>query len=243
MKGLSSSPALFESKRCHVTIAMDRSKWEKTLTCFQASARGYLVRDEVRRTREDFEDIVREIDGSLTHVEWKETVIAIPHFTDNVDSFNRKFVNHLIGASLSLMPVLVHLQEGPFLRTRSSASKPSNASSPSSSSSSSSSAERGDPRVLQERIEAERDDCDATAAAVRQKESTELEKDGDSTTVWSSLELDMNYGDSNKAPRQSCAPEALRLHRNTLTMELVWLQQAIGSRKKYLSLKDRLSVS
>ncbi|XP_075964850.1 IQ domain-containing protein C [Anarhichas minor] len=196
---------------------MDRSKWEKTLTCFQASARGYLVRDEVRRTREDFEDIVREIDGGLTHVEWKETVIAIPHFTDN---------------------------EGPFLRTSSSASKPSNASSPSlSSSSSSSSAERGDPRVLQERIEAERDDCDATAAAVRQKESTELEKDGDSTTVWSSLELDMNYGDSHKAPRQSCAPEALRLHRNTLTMELVWLQQAIGSRKKYLSLKDRLSVS
>lgn len=27
-------------------------------------------------------------------------------------------------------------------------------------------------------------------------------------------------------------PEALRLHRNTLTMELLWLQQAIDSRKK-----------
>ncbi|KAK9533778.1 hypothetical protein VZT92_008876 [Zoarces viviparus] len=191
---------------------MDRSKWEKTLTCFQASARGYLVRDEVRCAREDFKDIVREIDGGLTHVEWRETIIAIPHFTDT---------------------------EGPFLRTSSSASKPSNASSPSSSSS----VERGDPHVLQERIEAEIDDCDATAAAVRQKGSTDLEKDGDSTTAWSSLELDMNYGDSHKAPRQSCAPEALRVHRNTLTMELVWLQQAIGSRKKYLSLKDTLSVS
>lgn len=29
-----------------------------------------------------------------------------------------------------------------------------------------------------------------------------------------------------------CTPEALRLHRNTLTMELLWLQQAIDSRKK-----------
>ena len=29
-----------------------------------------------------------------------------------------------------------------------------------------------------------------------------------------------------------CTPEALRLHRNTLTMELLWIQQAIDSRKK-----------
>lgn len=42
-------------------------------------------------------------------------------------------------------------------------------------------------------------------------------------------------------PRQFClaqdvprTPEDLRLHRNTLTMELVWLQQAIDSRKKVI---------
>ena len=29
-----------------------------------------------------------------------------------------------------------------------------------------------------------------------------------------------------------CTPEALRRHRNALTMELLWLQQAIDSRKK-----------
>ncbi|XP_029316972.1 IQ domain-containing protein C isoform X2 [Cottoperca gobio] len=193
---------------------MDRSKWEKILTCFQASARGYLVRNELRQAREDFEDIVKEIDGGLTHVEWSETIIPIPHFRHTA-----------------------RLSE-----------------------------ERGDDRVLLEKIEAERDDSQTEGQAsfskdcfhssnVRgdgegHKESTVGEKDGDSTTVWSSLELDMNNDHSHKGPREyclaqevPCTPEAMRLHRNTLTMELVWLQQAIDSRKKYLSLKDGLSVS
>ncbi|KAM6968708.1 IQ domain-containing protein C isoform 1-T2 [Tautogolabrus adspersus] len=97
----------------------------------------------------------------------------------------------------------------------------------------------------------------------RDKDGEVMENTADSTTAWSSLELDTNYGDSQKdfisnfeltvppsGPQQygsvqevSRTPEALRLHRNNLTMELLWLQQAIGSRKKYLSLKSRLSIS
>ncbi|XP_068436614.1 IQ domain-containing protein C [Clinocottus analis] len=224
---------------------MDRSELEKLLTCFQASARGYLTRNEVRRARRDFEEIVKEIDGGLAHVEWKETVVPVPHFTDT---------------------------DGPLLRSSSSASKPSNArrdarASPQFPSSPAPiSEERGAHCVLLEKIDAERDDSQTkgqaslsqhciqsssvTDAGVLQKESTKVERDGDSTTSWSSMELDMNYGHSHKAPRESClaqkvlcTPEVLHLHRNTLTMELVWLQQAIDSRKKYLSLKDRLNVS
>lgn len=52
----------------------------------QASARGYLVRNEIRRAREDFEDIVTDIDGGLTHVEWRQGVIPIPRFTDPVSN-------------------------------------------------------------------------------------------------------------------------------------------------------------
>ncbi|XP_056266859.1 IQ domain-containing protein C [Pseudoliparis swirei] len=241
---------------------MERSKRENILTCFQASARGYLVRNEVRRARGDFEDIVKEIDGGLTHLEWRETAVPVPRFTDT---------------------------DGPLLRPGSSACKPSNArrvvcaspqrsapSAPSAASSSAPSApssssapppssapsaaplseETGDQCVLPEKMEAERDDSQTKGRASLsqhgvQKGSAEVEKDGDSSsTTWSSLELDVNYGHSHKAagpssvaPEGPCAPEALRLHRNALTMELVWLQQAIGSRKQYLSLKDRLSVS
>ncbi|XP_070835007.1 IQ domain-containing protein C [Chaetodon trifascialis] len=225
---------------------MDRSKWEKILTCFQASARGYLVRNEVRRGREDFEDVVREIDGGLIHLEWREAVIAIPHFTDT---------------------------DGPFLQSNSSHSNPSHPgldlhASPQSPSAATapSSEEREDLHVLPEKIEAERDNSQAkgeaslsedyvTRSNVRQdtegqRESTVWAKDGevtestgDCTTVWSSLELDRpgsrQYCLAQEVP---CTPEALRLHRNTLTMELLWLQQAIDSRKKYLSLKDRLSL-
>ncbi|KAM9340756.1 IQ domain-containing protein C [Symphorus nematophorus] len=224
---------------------MDRSRWEKILTCFQAYARGYLVRNEVRRAQKDFEDIVTEIDGGLTHLKWRETVIPFPHFTDTDD--------------LLLQPSHTASQSShPGLDVYASPQSPSTA--PSS--------EERDRSALLEKIEAERDDSqtkreddcsntDARTDREGQKESTVEDKDGglmestgDSTTIWSSLELDMNYGHPNKGSRQyclaqevPCTPEALRLHRNTLTMELLWLQQAIDSRKKYLSLKDRLSVS
>ncbi|KAI9528878.1 hypothetical protein NQZ68_017478 [Dissostichus eleginoides] len=232
---------------------MDRSEWEHILTCFQASARRYLVRNEIRSAREDFEDIVKEIDGGLTHLQWRETIIPIPHFTDT----ECPFLRHRSSSRKSSTPGLHVCVSPQSLSLLSSSSSTSSAPLPK---------EKGDHHVLLEKIEAERDDSQTKRQAspsedcslssnVRedgegQKGSTEGEKDGDSTTVWSSLELDNNEGHSHKGPRQfSLAQEvpptqqALRLHRNTLTMELVWLQQAIDSRKKYLSLKDGLSVS
>ncbi|KAF7658726.1 hypothetical protein LDENG_00008640 [Lucifuga dentata] len=232
---------LYLWRRRQVTIAMDRSKWENIFIRFQACARGYLVRTEVHRAREDFEDIVREIDGGLSHLKWRDTVISIPHFTDTAG------------------PLVTSSRPGPDASD--CLLHPSGT----------------DNHLLQERIEAERDNSDIQEKACpiskdctlcssvrgdgeRQRErglggqmdgdGGVMESTGDSTSVWSNLELDMNYGNSYKGPQQSClaqdvprTPEALRLHRNTLTMELIWLQQAIDSRKKYLSLKDRLSVS
>ncbi|KAK5857521.1 hypothetical protein PBY51_010761 [Eleginops maclovinus] len=186
---------------------MDRSEWEKILTCFQASARGYLE-----------DPFIGSRSSSSKHSTPGRDVCASPQ-------------------SPSLLP---------------------------SSSPSSAPEEKGEHHVLLEKIVAERDDSQIKRQAspsedcphrsnVRgegegQKESTVGEKDGDSTTVWSSLELDNNNGHSHDGPQQFSrelppTPQALRLHRNTLTMELVWLQQAIDSRKKYLSLKDGLSVS
>ncbi|XP_071355121.1 IQ domain-containing protein C [Trachinotus anak] len=236
---------------------MDRGKWEKILTHFQACALGYLVREEVRRAHEDFEDIVREIDGGLTHLRWREAVIPIPHFTDTDGSFLRpniaasKPADPGLGVSTSL-----------HYPAAAAALKPERA---------------GGHGIISQKIEAERDYSepkgqnllsrdrfpsshaggDGEGQRQRGVEDQEGDKDGgvmesteDSTTVWSSLELDVNYSQSHQGPRQYClaqevphTPEALRLHRNTLTMELVWLQQAIDSRKKYLSLKNRLTIS
>ncbi|XP_035024681.1 IQ domain-containing protein C [Hippoglossus stenolepis] len=225
---------------------MERRKWEKTLTHFQARARGYLVRREVGRAREDFEDIVNEIDGGLKHLQWRSRVIPIPHFTDTDD---------------------------PFLRPSSDASEASDpgldvSTCPRRSRAAPSRDREEAQTLLLQKIEAERDgsgskgqahlssDCDGDVEGPGQREQEgdkheeAGESIGDSTTLWSSLELDVNHSNCHQDPQQYClaqevprTPEALRLHRNTLTMELVWLQQAIESRKKYLSLKDRLTIS
>ncbi|XP_041828086.1 IQ domain-containing protein C [Melanotaenia boesemani] len=217
---------------------MDRSELEKIVSRFQACARGYLMRSEVRRARENFEDIVKEIDGSLNHLTWTDTVISIPRFTDIGGPCLHPGISS-IQPSRPGLDVNVHLR------------------------SSSISEKTGDLCVLLERKEAERDDshdcvhsCSVSWDEEEQKQSTVgnaegevMESTGRSSTIWSSLELDMNSS-SHKGRRKCCSAqevphtqEALRLHRNTLTMELLWLQQAIDSRKKYLSLKDRLSVA
>ncbi|KAG7510796.1 IQ domain-containing protein C [Solea senegalensis] len=234
---------------------MDWSKLDKTLVQFQARARGYLVRKELARAREDFEDIVKEIDGDLTHVQWKDTIIiATPHFTDTDDPFPPSSD--------------VSLPSDPGLDV---SARPQ---SPAASAASLSSDRGGDQTLFSQKTEAERDDSETNSKPrlsrdcfpssyagedvedARQKDQEEdkdgglMESTGNSTTIWSSLELDVSNSHHHQGLRQYCSaqevprtPEALRLHRNTLTMELVWLQQAIDSRKKYLSLKDRLTMS
>lgn len=46
------------------------------------------MRNEVARAREDFEDIVQDIDGGLSHLQWRDTVIPVPIFTDTVSNYD-----------------------------------------------------------------------------------------------------------------------------------------------------------
>ncbi|XP_005723911.1 IQ domain-containing protein C [Pundamilia nyererei] len=213
---------------------MERSKWEKTIVNLQACSRGYLVRKEVCKAREDFEDIVKEIDGRLTHLKWTDTLISIPQFIDTG----------------SLRPPPSSPATKPLNpETDVSATPQIPALSPEN---------RDHHCALLEKTEAERDDsqtCLPSSSSIRgegegQRQSGVVESTAGSSSVWSSVELDMNYTQSHKGSHRYCltqevprTPEALRFHRSTLTMELLWLQQAIDSRKKYLSLKDKLSAS
>lgn len=179
------------------------------------------MRKEIRRAREDFEDIVKEIDGGLTHVLWKEAVISIPHFTDNVSNGD---CNDIVMSTKSLVTCftlsLTHQQNGPVLRPSYSVYRPARSGASPSSERASLSGDR-DHRAQPQKTEAERDDsltkvqpslfknyspsCSVTGNAEGRMESTVANKDGgliestgDSTTVWSSMELDMNYGQSAK---------------------------------------------
>lgn len=42
------------------------------------------MRKEVQRAKQDFEAVVKEIDGGLTHLHWKKSIIPVPLFTDTV---------------------------------------------------------------------------------------------------------------------------------------------------------------
>lgn len=157
---------------------------------------------------------MKEIDGGLTHVLWKETVIPIPHFTDNVSNRN---CNAIVTSTKSLVTCfmfsLLHQQNGPVLRPSYSVYRPASPSQKASLS-----GDR-DLRAQPQKTEAERDDslskvqpslsknysssCSVTGHAEGRMESTNkdgglIESTGDSTTVWSSVELDMNYGQSAK---------------------------------------------
>lgn len=120
----------------------------------------------------------------------------------------------------------MHHQDGPLLRPSSSASEPSDPGLDVCGSLQSPPEKRGDHCVLLEKTEAEKDDSQTTkgqaplsddyfsSSNVRgdvegQRQSTVGDKDGgvtestgDSTTVWSSLELDVNYSHSHKG--ESC---------------------------------------
>ncbi|CAL8285097.1 unnamed protein product [Lota lota] len=235
---------------------MERKELGKILTHFQARARGYLLRKAVRHARADFQDIVREIDGNLNHLRWRDAILSIPHFTDT---------------------------DGPLPRNTSSKSAPTPKLHCPETQPPEHLLEKTEREPYQqlfpEKIEAERDglpfqkqplhprECsqgipaggrDQRHADVSHSHHDGKGSIGDSTTstMWSSEELDTGFPPSQRDEMLTSiggsqhhltqdvplTQEALRLHRNTLSMELLWLQQAITSRKKYLSLKQWLSA-
>uniref|UniRef100_A0A4W5NF83 IQ motif containing C n=1 Tax=Hucho hucho TaxID=62062 RepID=A0A4W5NF83_9TELE len=222
---------------------MEGSEW--TFILFQAHARGYLMRKELKCARSEFEDIVRDIEGDVNHLDWKGNIVAIPHFKEDGPSG---------------IVTKKHAEEAPDRGSR-PLEQPG---------------EREGAQLMSDRLDPERDDPHSHGHASISRGSSSppscppggegetessqgeqldgggmLESTGDTTTVWSSLALDVSYGCFQKGSQQwrSLAqdvphtPEALQLHRNNLAMEMLWLQQAIASRKKYLSLKERLNIS
>ncbi|XP_038134106.1 IQ domain-containing protein C isoform X1 [Cyprinodon tularosa] len=215
---------------------MDRGKWDEIITRFQARARGYLTRTEVRHAREDFEEIVREIEGGVSHLRWTDATLSAPHFTDTSGSWLQPPSRLLKTTGPELDVSTLQISDPP--------------------------PEKGQDHCIQpERPTTESADCSSIPVRgdVEEQgwtvEGGETKRTGRSSTIWSSPEQDIGvypqrdlnldsglqqYCLAQNVPR---TPQALRLHRNTLTMELVWIQQAIDSRKKYLSLRNRLSVS
>ncbi|XP_077477548.1 IQ domain-containing protein C [Stigmatopora argus] len=195
----------------------------------QAHARGHLVRAELRRARADFEEVVKEIDGTLNHLEWNNAIIPTPHFKDTDGPLPRKDPGSDVSIS-SQNPVAGDV--GP-------------------------SSENGELSHCFQTIEPQKDAsgvppqenaCLQSSQVLEDSQNLSpvevLESAMDSTSIWSSMNSlpQKDWPQYRSAQDVPPTPEALRCHRDALTMELLWLQQAIDSRKKYLSLKDKLTI-
>ncbi|KAJ7989257.1 hypothetical protein DPEC_G00317610 [Dallia pectoralis] len=234
---------------------MDGSDWLNTLSRFQAHIRGYLTRNEIKCACSEFEDIVRELDGDVGHLDWRgHSIIPRPHFKDTdgplqkLDAFAKDVEKQADRGSC--------FTEQP--------------------------GDTEEVQILSDRIEPERDggSCSASSPPVVEGEQGScqgklLEGGGrleggllasqeDATTVWSCPGLDTSYRQGSHQRRSlvqdvPLTPEVLKQHRNSLAMEMLWLRQAIDSRKKvrvfshvrslqanqqqYLSLKETLNMS
>ncbi|KAJ8287412.1 hypothetical protein COCON_G00000710 [Conger conger] len=80
-------PATF-AKFAELT-AMERQDLERIITDFQARARGFLVRKELGAVRQDYEDVVREIEGDLGHLDWRGGHNSCARFTSPLKKHSR----------------------------------------------------------------------------------------------------------------------------------------------------------
>ncbi|KAM9786959.1 IQ domain-containing protein C [Syngnathus typhle] len=201
--------------------------WERTLVRLQAHARGHLVRAELRHARVDFEEVVKEIDGTLAHLGWRDAIIPTPYFTGTDEPLPRKVPGSAVGARSQNLGAgdVVPLSEASSHRLQATE------------------VQKYDSGVKQQ-TEGCLQSSHVLEAGPYMNSEEVPESTLDSTSIWSSMDSLPLKG----SPRDRLAqvvpatPETLRCHRDALTMELLWLQQAIDSRKKYLTLKDKLSM-
>ncbi|XP_016364112.1 IQ domain-containing protein C-like [Sinocyclocheilus rhinocerous] len=213
---------------------MNEQKWIQTLTRFQAQCRGYAMRKGLSLVRTQFEETVREIDGGLDHLQWRGNIIPRPHFTDTeslllqyersrfqshdlLDDSERKRKTENEGSEKSLPQSEIQVPE------KDEATE--TASRDTSTSVDGIVDKRGENVVIQNLM----DDSTALCSIVNSDVS-----------LRSLFQTGPNLHSVFKETAHT--PDSLKQQRSTLAMELLWIQQAISSRKKYLTLKQRMDV-
>ncbi|XP_048468937.1 IQ domain-containing protein C isoform X2 [Rhincodon typus] len=239
------------------------------LCLLQACVRGYLVRKSFQRLRQDYENIVKEIEGGVHLLEWDGKALPRPKFEEQVPFTGQR------NAKRKGMSSVIE-------RTACETFCPEG--------------EKDGICGLFEGDEPEKDDCEIRTSSItgnfpalaehldvpgiltgapttwghasdkiegviqplemekaspssgdERKESDTTLNFTDVTSVWNSTVLeDSTIGLSTESLRKlqnkemPTTLEGIQKYRSSLAMELLWLQQAIASRKNYLILKQRL---
>ncbi|XP_069051514.1 IQ domain-containing protein C isoform X2 [Lepisosteus oculatus] len=257
---------------------MENPELERRLTVFQALIRGFLVRRHFSSLRGDYEEIVREIDGDLSHLEWHGNLIPVPGFSYEKGARPRSQDGPAAGppgaepgsGSRGNEPgpateVLQPERDASGTREQQAPEDPAAPAPPVETC-----------RAVGQHSEARAGpQADSTGRLAGWEDGRQSGSRTDATATRDSVALDAGSGVLRAGRRAGCAGlgawasfgsvrsgpcpvpesrdrlqrrempttrEGLRLRRNDLAMELLWLQQAIASRKKYLVLKQRLGT-
>ncbi|XP_039596713.1 IQ domain-containing protein C-like isoform X2 [Polypterus senegalus] len=224
----------------------------------QAQIRGFLVRRKFSSVYEEYEQIVREIEGDQSHLEWCGFTLMRPVF---VSKKCEKSKSHKPEVKVSAVGVQNCKEYEPQQQQQQQQQEDEEEQLMPEREGS---IHRLPTQLVSEHLEEEKqgpDTASSDAGALkpssespRLSDLTSSMEDArvsqsftDVTSLWDSNESRMSssaiHRDSFCRSLNSSIPnslEGLQQYKTNLAMELIWLQQAIASRKKYLMLKKGL---
>nr|XP_033812694.1 IQ domain-containing protein C [Geotrypetes seraphini] len=211
-------------------------------TALQAHIRGFLVRKKMQRLREHYESVVKEIEGDLLSLHWVGRLIPRPLFSQT--RFCSKFAQ-----------LTRHTEPKSAVKLAQDEEAISKSLGKSEEVISALKTEEPAKEVAapnqQHKATTLWKDCSGTKSspATVTEEDTEHLNSSNESSVWGSTVLETGSTVGKDGLLCSKGEEVvprhvseLRHHQNHLAMELLWFQQAITSRKNYLSLKQNLGT-
>uniref|UniRef100_A0A8C3SZV9 IQ domain-containing protein C n=2 Tax=Chelydra serpentina TaxID=8475 RepID=A0A8C3SZV9_CHESE len=222
---------------------------QRLVTRLQAYVRGYLVRKRFQSLQEDYENTVKEIEGDLGQLQWKGRFIPTPVFPQKKQMKVKQLIDQESGSKDQN-----NTDKGPQKLCSLETLEPEkdcdcrSYMKPTARLQGEEMVSRGESNRVKQNPECDADKSTGQDCSLS-RENTEWKNYSNASSVWSSTvpETESTVV-SQELPFKSIKQELpqtlpdLQCHRNHLAMELLWLQQAIVSRKKYLILKQRLGT-
>ncbi|XP_023796713.1 IQ domain-containing protein C, partial [Cyanistes caeruleus] len=192
----------------------------------QACARGFLLRRRLRSLREEFEAVVLEIEGDLGQLHWTGRVLQRPHF--GPEPSPGKPLDPGEPAENETIPKKIPEKPDPpgAERAGSCGNIPPSAPLPRGTTPKPPNLGSGAAKNLEKEGRA--------LAGSQEWDNDSVDSEWDSSDLGASPEI--------PADLQGLPRSELQSHRNHLLMELLWIQQAIASRKHFLMLKRKLGI-
>ncbi|XP_048182667.1 IQ domain-containing protein C-like isoform X4 [Corvus hawaiiensis] len=201
-----------------------RRRLLRAVTRLQAAARGFLLRRRLRSVREEFEAVVLEIEGDLSHLRWSGRVLQLPRF--GPEPLPGKLLDPGKAAenneTIPKKPLEKPDPPGPE-RAGGCGNTPSSAPLPSGTTPNPPNLGSGADKIPGKE-----------GRAWAGSEEWDNDSEWDSSDLGASPEIP---ADLRGVPRSE-----LQSYRKHLLMELLWIQQAIASRKNFLLLKRKLGI-